>query len=110
MYLNDAFQREDQILAALSFRLFSREVGIIRINPKDFARAGVGFEVQGARDEASSAIAVVHIGHRHAPVGHCAVRVESSGLPERALRFEIPKSMELPQALVKERLGSWLRG
>ena len=69
------------------------------------AARDLGVALPGLLQEPPGPLGVVDVGHRHAPVGHGAVRVDLRGLAERAFGLEVEERVELGDPLVDERLG-----
>ena len=69
------------------------------------AFAGLVFVFFGLGDEALGALGGASVGDGHAPVGHCAVGVEHCRLPETALGLEVPKAVQLGDALGEKQLS-----
>ena len=68
-------------------------------DPLLLAGVGLVLELHGLVEEALGTFVIVHVRHRHAPVGHGAVWIERGGLAEAALGFVIPEAVELADAL-----------
>ena len=104
--VNDRLKVAHHFAAAILFGLLG--VGPIvdfAVNPELLVFAGLVPAFFGFLDEALGAFGVVAVGHGHAPVGHCAVGVEHCRLPETALGLEVPKAVQLGDALREKQLS-----
>ena len=108
--MNELFERVNEILSAIAFRVLAREKRIISFNPEHFARRSVGLQLMRPLDKSGGALEIVYIGHSHSPIGHSANRVEGCHLSERAFGFKVPKSMQLADALIEKCLGFGMLG
>ena len=101
-----------QILQRLHQRLPPHFLVLLRLrvkirprpDPKLLASSRLFLPLHRLLDEARGALRIIDVRHRHAPVGHRAVRIERRRLAEGALRLEIPKPMKLPDALIEKLL------
>ena len=81
-------------------------IGGERLDPSPLARRDAWPCVSTAFvDELLRPLVVVHVGHRHAPVGHRAIGVERRDLAERSLGLEVPEAVQLPDALDRRTPG-----
>ena len=98
--VNDRFEVAHHLLAAILLGLLGVGPVIdLGIDPKLFAFVGLVPAFLGFLNEFLCALGVVAVGHGHAPVGHGAVGIEHRCLPEAAFGLEVPKAVQLRDAL-----------
>ena len=104
--VNDRLEVAHHFAAAILFGLLG--VGPIvdfAVNPELLVFVDLVPAFFGLGDEALGALGVASVGHGHAPVGHRAVGVEHCRLPETALGLEVPKAVQLGDALREKQLS-----
>ncbi len=72
------------------------------------AFGGMAAKLLGVIKKFLRPLAVVGIGHRHAPVADGAIGIEHRRLAKGSLRLEVPKAVQLPDALLDELLDLFL--
>jgi len=110
MILNDGFQVPIEIERARLFVPFVILIEILQGSDPEF------LPLRGGRLRAVALVSnplarflVVHVGHRHPPIGHGATGIEKGHLAEGSLRLEIPKAVKLSDPLIEKGLGFGLR-
>ena len=103
--VDQIFQRLHQRLAPhplvlLRLRVIVRPRGDIKL----LLPRGLVLPFHRFLHEIRRALRVVDIRHRHSPESHRAIAIQRRRLPERSLRFKVPKPVNLPEPLVEKLL------
>jgi hypothetical protein len=101
-FMNQVLQIAQEFLGTLLVLVgFPVEVVGLRLDVGTLAGGCLLVQQGRLRDEVPGALLIFPVGHRHAPVGHRALRVVRGNLPKRALGFVIPEAVKLPEPLVE---------
>ena len=106
MRMNDRLETPQVLTPSLlAITGFVLEIRFVPLDPQTLARIHARHALAGLGDKPLRPFAVLEVCHGHAPIGHGALGVEHRRLPKGALGFKIPEPVQLPDALIEQRLN-----